>query len=189
LAFTRRAIDRFARHGVAVKRIMTDNGFAYCSHALGDLLRQRDVTHKHPRYRCQAERFIRTTLRGPQPFQTSAERATVLLPLNRLLNATGRFRRSRASRRLAASSVSSAYVATRLPDTSGLTPGVVGMVGVKPRASTAAGGLALLPARSIAEAHSPLDLSLSLAIRSCRPYRFAHDEVRVHGWCGQWCGQ
>jgi transposase InsO family protein len=84
VAFTARAIDWFARHGVTVERIMTDNGSAYRSHAFRALLGERAVKHRRtrpytPRTNGKAERFIQTSLREwayAQPFQTSAERAT-----------------------------------------------------------------------------------------------------------------
>jgi len=49
VAFTARAIDWFARHGVTVERIMTDNASAYRSHAFRDLLCERAVKHKRTR--------------------------------------------------------------------------------------------------------------------------------------------
>jgi len=49
VAFTGRAIDWFASHGVSVERIMTDNGSAYRSHAYRDLLRGRSISHKRTR--------------------------------------------------------------------------------------------------------------------------------------------
>jgi transposase InsO family protein len=96
VAFTARAIDWFARHGVTVERIMTDNGSAYRSHAFRDLPRERDVRHKctrpyTPRTNGKAERFIQTSLREwayAQPFHNSAERAAAMLPWIALYNAT-----------------------------------------------------------------------------------------------------
>ena len=66
--FTARAIDWFARHGVSVERIMTDNGSAYKSFAYRELLAERGIKHKRtrpytPRTNGKAERFIQTTLR------------------------------------------------------------------------------------------------------------------------------
>ena len=88
VAFTGRAIDWFASHGVSVERIMTDNGSAYRSHAYRDLLRGRSISHKRtrpytPRTNGKAERFIQTSLREwayAQPFETSADRAQAMLP-------------------------------------------------------------------------------------------------------------
>jgi transposase InsO family protein len=69
IAFLRRAIAFYGRHGIAVKRVMTDNGSAYRSavHALA--CRALGVRHLRTRaYRPQtngkAERFIRTMLPG-----------------------------------------------------------------------------------------------------------------------------
>lgn len=61
-AFMRRAIDWFAEHGVAVERVMTDNGSCYKSHVFRDTLEHAGVTHKRTRpYRPQTngkvERF------------------------------------------------------------------------------------------------------------------------------------
>jgi transposase InsO family protein len=69
IAFLRRAIAFYGRHGIAVERVMTDNGSAYRSavHALA--CRALGVRHLRTRaYRPQtngkAERFIRTMLTG-----------------------------------------------------------------------------------------------------------------------------
>jgi transposase InsO family protein len=69
VAFLRRALRFFARHGVKVERVMTDNGSAYRSavHALA--CRALGLKHLRTRpYRPQtngkAERFIRTLLGG-----------------------------------------------------------------------------------------------------------------------------
>jgi len=69
IAFLRRAIAFFARHGINVERVMTDNGSAYVAtlHALA--CRALGVRHLRTRaYRPQtngkAERFIRTMLTG-----------------------------------------------------------------------------------------------------------------------------
>ena len=83
MAFTRRALRWFARCGVKVERIMSDNGPAYKSFAFRDLLAQRGIKHKRtrpytPRTNGKAERFIQTSLREwayAQPFHSSAERA------------------------------------------------------------------------------------------------------------------
>ena len=69
IAFLRRALAFYARHGITVERVMTDNGGAYRStlHALA--CRALGVRHLRTRaYRPQtngkAERFIRTMLGG-----------------------------------------------------------------------------------------------------------------------------
>jgi transposase InsO family protein/transposase len=68
-AFLGRALEFYARHGIAVERVMTDNGSAYRStiHALA--CRALGIRHLRTRaYRPQtngkAERFIRTMLGG-----------------------------------------------------------------------------------------------------------------------------
>jgi transposase InsO family protein len=88
VAFTRRAVTWFARHGVQVERVMTDNGAAYKSFAFRDLLAQQAIRHEHtrpytPRTNGKAERFIQTSLREwayAKPFLTSAARAAAMLP-------------------------------------------------------------------------------------------------------------
>jgi len=69
IAFLRRAIAFYRRHGIEVERVLTDNGSAYRSlmHALA--CRQLGIKHIRSRpYRPQtngkAERFIRTMLTG-----------------------------------------------------------------------------------------------------------------------------
>jgi transposase InsO family protein len=69
IAFLERALRFYARHGIRVERILTDNGSAYVSarHALA--CRALHVRHSRTRpYRPQtngkAERFIRTLLNG-----------------------------------------------------------------------------------------------------------------------------
>jgi hypothetical protein len=86
--FLERAVAWFARQGVTVERVMTDNGSAYRSHdwrhACGGLalrhLRTRPYT---PRTNGKAERFIQTSLREwayARPFASSHERTAALLP-------------------------------------------------------------------------------------------------------------
>jgi transposase InsO family protein len=67
LAFTQRALDWFARFGLSVERVMTDNGSAYKSFAYRDLLADKGIRHKRtrpytPRTNGKAERFIQTSL-------------------------------------------------------------------------------------------------------------------------------
>jgi transposase InsO family protein len=86
--FLERAVAWYARQGVTVERVMTDNGSAYRSHhwrhACGGLalrhLRTRPYT---PRTNGKAERFIQTSLREwayARPFATSHERTAALAP-------------------------------------------------------------------------------------------------------------
>jgi transposase InsO family protein len=84
--FLERAVGWFARQGVSVERVMTDNGSAYRSEqwraACGALalrhLRTRPYT---PRTNGKAERFIQTGLREwayARPYTTSTERTAAL---------------------------------------------------------------------------------------------------------------
>ena len=85
-AFLRRAVEFFARHGIEVKRLLTDNGSPYLStlHALA--CRRLGIRHLRTRpYRPQtngkAERFIRTMLGGwayGAIYRSSAERTAAL---------------------------------------------------------------------------------------------------------------
>ena len=86
IAFLRRALAFYARHGVHVKRVMTDNGPAYLS--LAHKLACRALGLKHlrtrpyrPRTNGKAERFIRTMLGGwayGVIYATSHQRTTAL---------------------------------------------------------------------------------------------------------------
>ena len=69
IGFLGRAVAFYARHGVSVKRVMTDNGSPYRSavHALA--CRALDIRHlrtrpRRPQTNGKAERFIRTMLAG-----------------------------------------------------------------------------------------------------------------------------
>jgi transposase InsO family protein len=86
IAFLRRAVAFFERHGITVERLLTDNGSAYRStvHALA--CRALGIRHLRTRpYRPQtngkAERFIRTLLGGwayGAIYRTSSERTAAL---------------------------------------------------------------------------------------------------------------
>jgi transposase InsO family protein len=86
--FLERAVAWFARHGVTVERVMTDNGSAYRSRdwrdACGGLARRHLRTRPYtPRTNGKAERFIQTSLREwayARPFATSHERTAALRP-------------------------------------------------------------------------------------------------------------
>jgi len=81
-AFLTRALDWFARLGVQVERVMTDNGSAYRSKLFANALRQAGIRHVRtrpytPRTNGKAERFIQTSLREwayARPYPTSAIR-------------------------------------------------------------------------------------------------------------------
>jgi transposase InsO family protein len=84
--FLRRAIRFFARHGVSVERVLTDNGSAYRSAIHAIACRALGIRHLRTRpYRPQtngkAERFIRTMLGGwayGAIYRSSAERTAAL---------------------------------------------------------------------------------------------------------------
>jgi transposase InsO family protein len=87
-AFLQRALDWLGRHGVAVERVMTDNGSAYRSALFAQALRQAGARHVRtrpytPRTNGKAERFIQTTLREwayARPYASSDERAEAIKP-------------------------------------------------------------------------------------------------------------
>jgi transposase InsO family protein len=69
IGFLRRALEWFAAHGVAVERVMTDNGSAYRSHLHAFACRSLGIRHsrtkpRRPRTNGKAERFIQTMLNG-----------------------------------------------------------------------------------------------------------------------------
>jgi transposase InsO family protein len=92
--FLERALAWLARHGVAVERVMTDNGSAYRSKLFAAALRQAGLRHVRtrpytPRTNGKAERFIQTSLREwayAQPYASSAERAKAIQPWNDAYN-------------------------------------------------------------------------------------------------------
>jgi transposase InsO family protein len=86
IAFLKRAVAYYRSHGIAVERLMTDNGSAYRSAAHALACRGMGIRHIRTRpYRPQtngkAERFIRTMLREwayAAVYGSSAERAAAL---------------------------------------------------------------------------------------------------------------
>jgi transposase InsO family protein len=86
IAFLARARSWFASHGVAIERVMTDNGSAYKSRAFQAALGETGIRHKRtrpytPRTNGKAERFIQTSLREwayASPYRSSAERAAAM---------------------------------------------------------------------------------------------------------------
>ena len=86
VAFLKRALDFFRRHGVEVEAVMTDNGSAYRStihslacRALG--LKHLRTRPRRPQTNGKAERFIRTMLGGwayGAIYRSSAERTRAL---------------------------------------------------------------------------------------------------------------
>ena len=85
-AFLWRALQWFRRHGLRVRRLMTDNAFAYCGHAVAALCARLRLRHLRtrpytPRTNGKAERFIQTLLREwayRRPYATSARRTRAL---------------------------------------------------------------------------------------------------------------
>ncbi|HEX3497359.1 MAG TPA: DDE-type integrase/transposase/recombinase [Methylocella sp.] len=62
------ALAFFARHGITVERITSDNGSAYKSHVFRDHLKEAGLRHPRtrpytPKTNGKAERFIQTSLR------------------------------------------------------------------------------------------------------------------------------
>jgi transposase InsO family protein len=86
IGFLRRAIAFYARHGISVERVMTDNGSAYRSIAHAVACRALGIRHLRtrpyrPRTNGKAERFIKTMIAGWNDgaiYGTSRERATAL---------------------------------------------------------------------------------------------------------------
>ena len=86
VAFLRRAIRFFCRHGVAVERVLTDNGSAYRSAIHAIACRALGIRHlrtrpRRPQTNGKAERFIRTMLGGwayGAIYRSSAERTAAL---------------------------------------------------------------------------------------------------------------
>ena len=85
-AFLWRALAWFRRHGIRVRRLLTDNAFAYRSQAFDALCQRLGLRHRRtrpytPRTNGKAERFIQTLLREwayRRPYATSAARTRAL---------------------------------------------------------------------------------------------------------------
>jgi transposase InsO family protein len=88
IAFLDRALAWFAQLGVAVERVMTDNGSAYRSHAFRKHLAGAGIRHIRtrpytPKTNGKAERFIQTSLREwayARAYRSSAERGHAMHP-------------------------------------------------------------------------------------------------------------
>jgi len=68
IAFLRSAVDFFARHGIPVRALLTDNGSSYRSHQFRQTCLQMGLKHRRtrpysPQTNGKAERFIQTALR------------------------------------------------------------------------------------------------------------------------------
>ncbi len=87
-AFLRQAVAYFARLGIAVRRVLTDNGPCFCSRLFALACRELQIKPMRtrfytPRTNGKAERFIQTAIREwayAQLYQNSAERLTQLEP-------------------------------------------------------------------------------------------------------------
>lgn len=94
VGFTRNALAFFGSHGIAVRRILTDNGAAYCSHAFAELLRQHGISMRKTRpYRPQtngkAEAFVKIATNEwayGATYLSNEERAQMLGPFLREYN-------------------------------------------------------------------------------------------------------
>jgi transposase InsO family protein len=86
--FVERALAWYARLGVTVERVMTDNGSAYVSKRFAQTLQTAGVRHIRtrpfrPRTNGKAERFIQTSLREwayARPYISSAQRTAAVGP-------------------------------------------------------------------------------------------------------------
>jgi transposase InsO family protein len=86
--FVERALAWYARLGVSVERVMTDNGSAYVSKRFASTLKAAGVRHIRtrpfrPRTNGKAERFIQTSLREwayARPYISSAQRTAAVGP-------------------------------------------------------------------------------------------------------------
>ena len=86
--FLERALAWYARLGVSVERVMTDNGSAYVSKRFAKTLQAAGVRHVRtrpfrPRTNGKAERFIQTSLREwayVRPYISSDQRAAAVGP-------------------------------------------------------------------------------------------------------------
>jgi transposase InsO family protein len=93
-AFLQRTVAWFARRGVRIARVLTDNGSNYRSRRFHAVATRRAIRLKRSRpYRPQtngkAERFIQTLIRGwayVRPYPTSARRTRALQPWLRAYN-------------------------------------------------------------------------------------------------------
>jgi transposase InsO family protein len=86
IAFLRRAIDFYRRHGITVERLLTDNGSAYRSSVHAIACKTLGIRHlrtrpRRPQTNGKAERFIRTMLGGwayGAIYRSSRERTAAL---------------------------------------------------------------------------------------------------------------
>ena len=84
--FTARALEFFAGHGVAVRRILTDNGTPYRSKVFAQLLQERGIAAKRtqpyrPQTNGKAEAFVKILINGwayAKPYRSTQERTESL---------------------------------------------------------------------------------------------------------------
>jgi transposase InsO family protein len=85
-AFLERALAFFAEHGIAVHRVMTDNGSPYVSGAFASVLTERGIRHLRtrpytPRTNGKAEAMVKVLINSwayARPYESSAQRADAL---------------------------------------------------------------------------------------------------------------
>lgn len=90
----RSAVAYYATLGITVRRVMTDNGACYKSHAFAKTCRELGISHVRtkpytPKTNGKAERFIQTALREwayARPYQTSDKRAEHLRKWEHMYN-------------------------------------------------------------------------------------------------------
>jgi transposase InsO family protein len=88
VAFLQQAVDYFARFGISVRRVLTDNGSCFRSHLFSARCQNLRIKHKRtrfyiPRTNGKAERFIQTVIREwayARIYQNSAHRLAHLEP-------------------------------------------------------------------------------------------------------------
>jgi transposase InsO family protein len=84
--FLKSTVEHFAKRGVRIERVMTDNGSPYVSYAFRDTCQQLGIKHLRtkpftPRTNGKAERFIQTSLREwayAEAYLSSGQRTTAL---------------------------------------------------------------------------------------------------------------
>jgi transposase InsO family protein len=87
-SFLQQAVAYFARLGIVVRRVMTDNGPCFCANLFAQTCRELQLKHIRtriytPRTNGKAERFIQTAIREwayARLYQNSAERFHWLVP-------------------------------------------------------------------------------------------------------------
>src|SRR5260370_16798609 len=86
--FLQAAVAFYAQHGIAIRRLLTDNGHSYRSHLFRAACTQLGIGHRFtrpytPRTNGKAERFIQTALRElayPRHYASSEEPDQQLSP-------------------------------------------------------------------------------------------------------------